>query len=78
MNDDHRDTLLLYCRAFSRATDTSHAEMTSVDRYGCEMSATTAAGPRPIRVAFSRPVSTSDEVRAEMVALAHEARRRLG
>lgn len=74
MNDDHRDTLALYCRAFSRATDTSAAVMTGVDRYGFEMSATTAAGPRPIRLGFSRPVSTPDEVRSEMVALAKKAR----
>lgn len=74
MNADHSDTLVLYCRAFSRATDTSAATMTGVDRYGFEMSATTAAGPRPIRLAFSRPVSSPDEVRMEMVALAKKAR----
>lgn len=74
MNEDHSDTLVLYCRAFSRATDTSAATMTGVDRYGFEMSATTAAGPRPIRLAFTRPVTTSDEVRMELVAMAKKAR----
>lgn len=74
MNTDHRDTLVLYCRAFSRASDTSAAVMTAVDRYGFEMSATTPAGPRPIRLAFSKPVSTPDEVRREMVVMAKQAR----
>ena len=48
--------------------------MTGVDRYGFEMSATTAAGPRPIRLGFSRPATTPEEVRREMVALAKRAR----
>lgn len=74
MNDDHSDTMVLYCRAFSRATDTSAATMTGVDRYGFEMSATTAAGPRPIRLAFAKPAATADEVRMELVALAKKAR----
>jgi len=77
MNADHRDTLVLYCRAFSRASDTASAVMTSVDRYGFEMSATTAAGPRPIRLAFSSEVSTPEQVRSEMVALAKRAREKL-
>jgi putative heme iron utilization protein len=74
MNTDHADTLALYCRVLSRATDTSAAVMTGVDRYGFEMSATTAAGPRPIRLGFSHPVSTPEGVRKEMVALAKRAR----
>ena len=74
MNTDHADTMVLYCRALSRATDTSVAVMTGEDRYGFEMSDTTAAGPRPIRLGFSRPATTPDEVRKEMVALAKRAR----
>lgn len=74
MNEDHGDTLALYCRAFSRAADTTAAVMTAVDRYGFEMSATTAEGPRPIRVAFSRPIATPEEARVELVALAKRAR----
>jgi putative heme iron utilization protein len=77
MNADHAAALVAYCRAFSRASDTTEATMTSVDRYGFEMSALTAAGRRPIRVAFSRPLTTPDEVRQEMVALVKTARARL-
>ena len=74
MNDDHAETMVLYCRSFSKAIDTSAARMTCVDRYGFEMSATTSMGPRPIRLAFSQPVSTADEARAELVAMAKRAR----
>jgi len=74
MNEDHAETMVLYCRTFSRATDTSAARMTCVDRYGFEMSATTDKGPRPIRLGFSQPVSTAEAVRAELVELAKRAR----
>jgi putative heme iron utilization protein len=78
MNEDHKDTLALYCRAFSQAKDTTAAVMTEVDRYGFEMSATTAAGPRPIRLGFSKTLTTADEVRGEMVAMAKKARLETG
>jgi putative heme iron utilization protein len=78
MNADHADALVLYCKAFSRATDVSSATMTGVDRYGFDMSARTADGPRPVRVAFATPVSTPEEVRTTLVALVKDARARLG
>jgi heme iron utilization protein len=78
MNADHADAMVLYCKAFSRATDISSATMTGVDRYGFDMSAKTREGPRPVRVAFARPVSTPEEVRAALVAMVHDARSRIG
>ena len=77
MNDDHADAMPLYCRAFSRAQDIEVATMTSIDRYGFEMSAQTQGGPRPIRLAFPEPISTRDEARKALVSLLQEARARL-
>ena len=74
MNDDHADTMVLYCKAFTRATDASEVKMTGVDRYGFEMSVMTDKGPRPIRLAFSQPLTSADQVRKELVALAKKAR----
>ena len=74
MNDDHADIMVQYCTKLSRASDTREATMVGVDRYGFEMSAVTGDGPRPIRLPFSKPVSTAGEVRAEMVALAKKVR----
>ena len=78
MNADHADAMVLYCRAFSKAADVTSATMTGVDRYGFEMSAKTPAGPRPVRVAFGRTVSTPEDVRAALVAMVKDARSRLG
>ena len=77
MNDDHEDSMVLYCKAMSKATDTSSAVMTQIDRYGFEMSANTSEGPRPIRLAFNNEVSNADEARKELVSLVKKARKLL-
>ena len=77
MNDDHADSMVLYCKAMSKATDTSSAVMTQIDRYGFEMSANTSEGPRPIRLAFNNEVSNADEARKELVSLVKKARKLL-
>ena len=78
MNADHADAMVLYCKAFSKATDLASATMTGIDRYGFEMSADTKEGRRPIRLAFAKPVSTPDEARVALVAKLEDARRKLG
>lgn len=74
MNKDHADTMALYCRAFTRATEATEVRMTAVDRYGFEMSVKTEQGPRPIRLPFDEEVTTATEVRKALVALAERAR----
>jgi putative heme iron utilization protein len=74
MNADHGDAMVSYCRALTKAADTTAATMTSVDRYGFEMSAQTGRGPRPIRLAFSKEIATPEDARREMVSLAKRAR----
>ena len=74
MNEDHADTMALYCRAFTKATEATEVVMTGVDRYGFEMSVKTSQGPRPIRLPFDEEVSTANEIRKAMVALADRAR----
>jgi len=74
MNADHADALVLYCRAFSKATDVATARMTGIDRYGFEMSAMTSEGPRPVRLAFAEPVHTPEEARAALVSMLNDAR----
>jgi len=78
MNADHADALVLYCRVFSKASDTRAATMTGIDRYGFEMSANTSAGPRPIRLPFPEPVSTPQQARAALVAMVKAATSKLG
>jgi putative heme iron utilization protein len=78
MNADHADAMVLYCKAFSKATEITSASMTGIDRYGFEMSATTIEGLRPVRLAFARPVSTPEDARAVLIAMLKDARSKLG
>ncbi len=75
VNSEHTDALALCCRAFTRAADTEAAALTGVDRYGFEMSASTAAGPRPLRLGWSGEVHTVEDVRRELIELVTRARR---
>lgn len=78
MNVDHADALVLYCKAFSKATDIETASMTGVDRYGFEVSAVTTEGPRPVRLAFPVPLHTAEQARAAFVTMLNDARTDLG
>ena len=78
MNADHADAMVLYCKAFSKATEITSARMTGIDRYGFEMSAKTSEGLRPVRLAFASPVSTPEDARAVLIAMLKDARRKLG
>jgi putative heme iron utilization protein len=78
MNADHADAMRLLCKAFSKATEVISASMTGVDRYGFEMSAKTPEGPRPIRLAFAKPVTTPQEARAALIAMVKDAGSKLG
>lgn len=78
MNDDHREAMVLLCRAFTKATGAEEVTMTAIDRYGFEMSVRTPGGPRPIRLAFDREAVTPEEARAALVARVRDARERLG
>ncbi len=77
MNDDHADANLAYARDLLGASGASAARMTSVDRYGFTLTISEpGAASRTGRLAFDEPVSTGDEVRAKVVAMVGEARRR--
>ena len=78
MNADHADATVLYCKAFSNATDIAAASMTGIDQYGFEMSAKTKDGPRPVRLAFATRVSTPADARAALISMLKDARSKLG
>ena len=74
MNEDHSDAMTAMCKAFTKAHEFKSVSMTSIDRYGFEMSVHTEKGPRPIRLAFAEDINTSKEARTHLVALTKKAR----
>lgn len=73
MNEDHRDALRLYATAFAQV-EAQEAEMIHVDSAGFDMIAINAGRHQHIRIAFSNPAATTDQVRAEMVEMVRRAR----
>ena len=74
MNADHADALALVCRHHAGRPDTVEARMTAVDRYGFEVLATGPAGRAGVRIGFPGPLSSTDDVRAVLVAMVRDAR----
>jgi hypothetical protein len=78
MNEDHADAVLAYASGLAGIADATSASMTAVDRYGFEIAAVTPKGPRAARLAFDDVITTSDDVRRSMVAMAKRAREARG
>ncbi|MET0421922.1 MAG: DUF2470 domain-containing protein [Acidimicrobiia bacterium] len=74
MNIDHLDAQVLICQHLAGRPDTTAATMSAVDRYGFEMIAVSESGRAAVRVEFHEECTTSDEVRAALVAMVGEAR----
>lgn len=72
MNADHRDAINVYARAFAGA----HAGewlMTGIDAEGFDL----ACGEETRRVVFPQPLASSSDMRAALVKMAAEGRKRL-
>jgi hypothetical protein len=75
MNDDHAEVLALYCAAF-RNRPSVRARMTDLDPWG--FGVTDEATGERFRFDFPARATTPDAVRAAVVAMAREARAKLG
>ena len=74
MNADHADSHVLLLEHFVGRADIESASMTGVDRLGCDFDTVTATGRHPLRLEFTRPVSSADEVRNVLVSMLRTAR----
>lgn len=77
MNDDHADALVAYCKAFAGESDTTNAQMITVDRYGFDVLAISEQSRRAVRIPFNEICDTPMEVRHATVRLVGEARKLL-
>lgn len=76
--NDENGSLVLLCRAYGGLHSTKSAELVAIDQYGMDLLAATATGQEPVRIAFSHTVSSPDDVRRELTAMARGARFKLG
>lgn len=73
MNEDHADALRMYAAAFAD-TQAESSRMISVDSRGFDMIALAGGAHKHLRLNFSSPVTTTEEVRAVMVDMVRRAR----
>jgi heme iron utilization protein len=77
MNEDHQEAMIAYAKAFA-ATDADSAKMIHVDSAGFDLIAIKNNRHKPIRLNFTEPVTTPDEVRKAMVEMVRRAREMTG
>jgi putative heme iron utilization protein len=73
MNDDHRADGLLIARTLGGVPDATAAEAVGVDTEAMEFRVVVGAGPRVVRVPFSRPVTERPQIRTAVVELYERA-----
>lgn len=74
MNADHAHNLLDYAHAFTDATWAQRATMVRLDQHGFDMRVANDERSMEVRVGFSEPKTTSEQIHEAMVRLAREAR----
>ncbi|GAA4906680.1 uncharacterized protein DUF2470 [Stackebrandtia albiflava] len=78
MNRDHTADTLVICRGVGGHDRATAARMDTFDATGAEFTTTVDGVATPLRIAWSKPLSTRAEVRPEIVRMYHESRARLG
>jgi heme iron utilization protein len=75
MDGDHADAGILLCEQ-ALGTPVDSASMRHVDRFGCEYLARTGGDVAIVRLGFSAPATSREDVRRLVVELVHGARAR--
>lgn len=68
MNQDHRDSMIEMAKHYSGLSAVD-AEMTAVDRLGFNLRVQTEEGMKGSRIAYPRPIESSDDIRSVFVEM---------
>ena len=74
MNEDHREAIALYAKAFGDAPKTEAATMVSIDPQGMNLSAQIDGETVPVRVEFDHPLKDAEDAHHTLVAMIKQAR----
>ena len=77
MNEDHKDNLLDYAKAFLKLDWAEDVEMLNLDRYGFDLNVLGQGQLAQKRLSFAKTLEDAKELRPIMVSLAEEARAKL-
>jgi putative heme iron utilization protein len=71
-------TLVLLVRAYGGQPAANTAELMGIDQFGMDLLVHVGHEEQSVRLSFTRPVATSEELRLELAAMARGARFKLG
>jgi putative heme iron utilization protein len=74
MNDDHAEAILLYAKVFGNAAEANAAEMVAIDADGMDLITQVNGSPVPIRIAFERPLTDSEDAHHVLIDMVKQAR----
>ncbi len=78
LSNDQGGSLVLLCRAFGGQPNATSANLSGIDQYGMDLMVVTPHGRESVRLSFSHPITTPEEVRKELMIMARGARFKLG
>ncbi|MEM7208652.1 MAG: DUF2470 domain-containing protein [Pseudomonadota bacterium] len=74
MNDDHRDSILLYAQFFGGADWATEAYLLDLDSLGMDIRASSEQQAETLRVAFDPPLTSAAQLRPRVVAMSQQAK----
>mgnify|MGYP001598083429 FL=1 len=78
MNADHADAVLRYAHHYAACREATEAVLNDIDAFGIDVVVTETGGSRSVRIAFEQPLTTPDDARHVLIAMAQAARTALG
>jgi putative heme iron utilization protein len=74
MNDDHASAVLVYAQVYGQLAAAETAQMISIDPLGMELSAVVGGQTQPLKIAFERELTDSEDAHQILIAMVRSAR----
>ena len=74
MNEDHAEAVALYATAFGGLTNVTAARMDAIDPEGMDLTADIEGATTPVRIAFERTLTDSEDAHQILIAMVRQAR----
>lgn len=74
MNEDHRDSVLLYAQTFGETPEAEAAVLNSIDNEGMNLAATVDGKEVPVRVTFDHSLQDSEDAHHTLIAMVKQAK----
>lgn len=74
MNEDHSDAIVLYAQVFGKITQTTSAQMLSIDAQGMDLTAKINEETIPVRIQFDHVLADAEDAHQTLISMVKQAR----